>query len=299
MTKFGGCGYFWNHKAVMLRLVAASMVGRRGAGFCGWCVGWREMDSATARGMTKLGGCGYFWDDEGGMTKLGVCGYFWNHKAVMLRVVAASMVGRRGAGFYGWCVGWREMDSATARGMTKLGGCGYFWDDEGGMTKLGVCGYFDGLVIPEVTTAPQLRDSTFVIPEVTAAPQLRHSAFRDCARNDEVGGCGYFWDDEGGMTKFGFRCYSRNHKAVMLRLVAASMVGRRGAGFCGWCVGWQEMDSATARGMTKLGGCGYFWDDEGGITKLGGCGYFWNHKAVMLRVVAASMVGRRGAGFCG
>ena len=27
-----------------------------------------------------------------------------------------------------------------------------------------------------------------------------------------------------GMTKFGFRCYSRNHKAVMLRVVAASML---------------------------------------------------------------------------
>ena len=27
-----------------------------------------------------------------------------------------------------------------------------------------------------------------------------------------------------GMTKFGFRCYSRNHKAVMLRVVAASKV---------------------------------------------------------------------------
>ena len=142
MTKFGFRCYSRNHKAVMLRVVAASMVGRKGAGFCGWCVGWREMDSATARGMTKLGGCGYFWDDEGGMTKFGVCGYFWNHKAVMLRVVAASMVGRRGAGFCGWCVGWQEMDSATARGMTKLGGRGYFWDDEGGMTKLGVCGYF-------------------------------------------------------------------------------------------------------------------------------------------------------------
>ena len=299
----------------MLRLVAASMVGRRGAGFCGWCVGWQEMDSATARGMTKLGGCGYFWDDEGGMTKLGVCGYFWNHKAVMLRVVAASMVGRRGAGFYGWCVGWREMDSATARGMTKLGGCGYFWDDEGGMTKFGVCGYS--------------RNHKAVMLRVVAASMVGCKGAGFCgwcvgwremdsatARGmTKLGGCGYFWDDEGGMTKFGGCGYFWNHKAVMLRLVAASMVGRRGAGFCGWCVGWREMDSATARGMTKLGVCGYFWDDEGGMTKLGGCGYFWddeggmtkfgvcgysrNHKAVMLRVVAASMVGRRGAGFCG
>ena len=45
-----------------------------------------------------------------------------------------------------------------------------------------------------------------------------------------------------GMTKFGFRCYSRNNKAVMLRVVAASMVE---------CQGY--MDSATARGMTGEG----------------------------------------------
>ena len=66
-----------------------------------------------------------------------------------------------------------------------------------------------------------------------------------------------------GMTKFGFRCYSRNNKAVMLRVVAASMVE---------CQGY--MDSATARGMTKFGfRC-----------------YSRNNKAVMLRIVAASMV---------
>ena len=34
-----------------------------------------------------------------------------------------------------------------------------------------------------------------------------------------------------GMTKFGLRCYSRNHKAVMLRIVAASMVECQGHGF--------------------------------------------------------------------
>ena len=66
-----------------------------------------------------------------------------------------------------------------------------------------------------------------------------------------------------GMTKFGFCSYSENHKAVMLREVAASMVE------------WQRvMDSATVHGMTKFGFCSYSG----------------NHKAVMLRVVAASMV---------
>ena len=66
-----------------------------------------------------------------------------------------------------------------------------------------------------------------------------------------------------GMTKFGFRSYCGDDKAVMLRVVAASMVE------------WQRvMDSATAHGMTKFG----FRSYSG------------NHKAVMLREVAASMV---------
>ena len=59
-----------------------------------------------------------------------------------------------------------------------------------------------------------------------------------------------------GMTKFGFRCYSRNHKAVMLRVVAASMVE---------CQGY--MDSATARGMTGEGaGIRYFTTDARHLT---------------------------------
>ena len=57
------------------------------------------------------------------------------------------------------------------------------------------------------------------------------------------------------------------------------------------------MDSATARGMTKFGFYGYFWNDEvwvlwllAGMTKFGLRSDSRNHKAVMLREVAASMV---------
>ena len=57
------------------------------------------------------------------------------------------------------------------------------------------------------------------------------------------------------------------------------------------------MDSATARGMTKFGFYGYFWNDEvsvltatSGMTKFGLRSDARNHKAVMLREVAASMV---------
>ena len=64
-------------------------------------------------------------------------------------------------------------------------------------------------------------------------------------------------------TSFPFNAKLGNHKAVMLRVVAASKVE---------CQGY--MDSATARGMTKFGfRC-----------------YSRNRKAVMLRVVAASKV---------
>ena len=66
----------------------------------------------------------------------------------------------------------------------------------------------------------------------------------------------------------------------MLREVAVSMVERRGRWIL-WLMRWQgEMDSATARGMTKFGFDGYSGNDA----------------AVMLREVAVSMVGRKGRG---
>ena len=81
-----------------------------------------------------------------------------------------------------------------------------------------------------------------------------------------------------GMTKFGFRSYSGNDKAVMLREVAVSMVDRKGRWIL-WLMRWQgEMDSATAHGMTRFGFDGYSGNDE----------------AVMLREVAVSMVDRKG-----
>ena len=48
----------------------------------------------------------------------------------------------------------------------------------------------------------------------------------------------------------------------MLREVAVSMVERRGRWIL-WLMRWQgEMDSATARGMTKFGFDGYSGNDE-------------------------------------
>ena len=48
----------------------------------------------------------------------------------MLRVVAASMVERRGCWIF-WLMRWQgEMDSATARGMTKFEFDGYSRNDE-------------------------------------------------------------------------------------------------------------------------------------------------------------------------
>ena len=61
---------------VMLREVAASMV-ECGGRWIFWLMrGQGKMDSATVPGMTKFG----------------FCGYLGNDKAVMLRVVVASMV---------------------------------------------------------------------------------------------------------------------------------------------------------------------------------------------------------------
>ena len=48
----------------------------------------------------------------------------------------------------------------------------------------------------------------------------------------------------------------------MLRKVSASLLGCRGR-WIFWLMRWQgEMDSATARGMTKFGFYGYFENDE-------------------------------------
>ena len=70
------------------------------------------------------------------------------------------------------------------------------------------------------------------------------------------------------MTKFGFCDYSGNHKAVMLREVAASIGERKGR----WILRlmrWQgEMDSATARGMTKFEFRGYSGNDQVWLLRL-------------------------------
>ena len=160
----------------------------------------------------------------------------------ILREVAVSMVACRGRWLL-WLKHWqREMDSATARGMTKLECCGYF--GKGG---------------------------------------ARGHGFRDCARNDEVGGAaGYFGNDGGRVGRRGNRCptntairlctyrprtqhrrpfphtplpYQHRHTARSrsihggVQRALASLVEALAEG---------EMDSATARGMTKLGCCGYF-----------------------------------------
>ena len=58
--------------------------------------------------------------------------------------------------------------------------------------------------------------------------------------------------------------HRRLTNAVILREVAVSMVGCRGRWIL-WLMRWQaEMDSATARGMTKFGFCGYFGNDGRG-----------------------------------
>ena len=80
----------------------------------------------------------------------------------------------------------------------------------------------------------------------------------------KLGGCGYFWDDEGGMTKFGFRCYSRNHKAVMLRR-SRSIHGWAQGRWVLWVMRWLAGDgfrdcarndevggAAVTSGMTKV-----------------------------------------------
>ena len=52
--------------------------------------------------------------------------------------------------------------------------------------------------------------------------------------------------------------------AVILREVAVSIWARKGRWIL-WLMCWQaEMDSATARGMTKFGFDGYFGNDERG-----------------------------------
>ena len=70
------------------------------------------------------------------------------------------------------------------------------------------------------------------------------------------------------MRELGFRSYSRNHKAVMLREVAAS-IGERGWRWILRLMRWQgEMDSATARGMTKFEFCGYSGNDQVWLLRL-------------------------------
>ena len=99
--------------AVILRVVAVSMVECRGRWIFGRVRWQAEMDSATVRRMTKLG----FY------------GHFGNANAVILREVAVSMVECRGRWIF-WGVRWQaEMDSATARRMTKLGFYGHFGND--------------------------------------------------------------------------------------------------------------------------------------------------------------------------
>ena len=100
--------------------------------------------------------------------------------------------------------------------------------------------------------------------------------FRDCARNDEVwvrrvlrgmtgfggGGCCGGWR---GLGAGGWGLASATAlgmtTAVILREVAVSMVECKGR-WIFWLMRWQaEMDSATARGMTKFGCGGYFGND--------------------------------------
>ena len=234
------------------------------------------MDSATARGMTKLGFCAYFGNDGRGRNNGGMSGdgetvalltppFASAHTApahntvvrsrthrcptntVILREVAVSMVACRGRWLL-WLKHWQgkmgfrdcarndevgvlrvlrerwgqgEMDSATARGMTKLGCYGYFGNDGRGRNNGGVSG--DGETVARLTPPSAFAHT------VAAHNTVVRSRTHRCPTN-----------------------------TVILREVAVSMVACRGRWLL-WLKHWQrEMDSATARGMTKLGCCGYF-----------------------------------------
>ena len=119
------------------------------------------------------------------------------------------------------------MDSATAHGMAKLGCCGYFGNDGRGRNNGGMSGDGETVALP---TPP------FAFAHTVAAHNtVVRSRTHRCPTN-----------------------------TVILREVAVSMVACRGRWLL-WLKHWQgEMDSATARGMTKLECCGYFGNDGRG-----------------------------------
>ena len=270
MTKLGCCGYFGKG-------------GARGHGFRD-CAGNDEVGVLRVlrerwgqgawiprlrSGMTKLGFCAYFGNDGRGRNNGGMSGdgetvalltppsafahtvaahntvvrsrtHRCPTNTVILREVAVSMVACRGRWLL-WLKHWQGMGGAGDgfRDCART----QRWNDEVGVLR-------QGKILREFGNDGRGRNNGGMSGDGETVARLTPPfafAHTVAAHNTVV--------------------LSRTHRCptntVILREVAVSMVACRGRWLL-WLKHWQgKMDSATARGMTKLGCCGYFGNNGG------------------------------------